>query len=236
MTKQKKTIGILGGMGPDATASFFTKLVAFDKAEKDQDHVHIFVDCDPSIPDRTANILGLGPDPLPAMLASARRLEAAGAEVAGISCMTAHNFLPRLKELTRLPFISAFDVTAAAIRAEYPEVRKLGILATLGTKKARLYEEHLAGYSILWPDDTIQETRVMEAIYGAGGIKAGNLGERPRSLLLDAAMSLILGGAEAIIAGCTEVPLVLSQEYLDVPFIDPMALLAKALIAEARES
>jgi len=236
MTEQKKTIGILGGMGPDATADFFVKIVAFDKAERDQDHLHIFVDCDPSIPDRTKYILGQGPDPLPALLASARRLEAAGAQVAGISCMTAHYFLPMLRKLTSLPFISALEVMAAAIRAEYPEVRKLGILATLGTKKAGLYEENLRGYSILWPDQSIQETKVMEAIYGTGGIKAGNLGEGPRSLLLDAALSLILAGADAIVAGCTEVPLVLSQEYLDVPLIDPMVLLAKALVMEARRT
>jgi len=125
---------------------------------------------------------------------------------------------------------------AATIRTEYPEVKKLGILATLGTKKARLYEEHLSDYSVLWPNAGIQETRVMEAIYGADGIKAGNLGERPRSLLLDAALSLVLAGADAIVAGCTEIPLVLTQEYLDVPLIDPMVLLAKALIAEARGS
>ena len=232
--KQKKTIGILGGMGPDATAAFFSKLVSFDRAETDQEHLHIFVDCDPSIPDRTAHILGKGPDPVPAMLASARRLETAGVQVAGIPCITAHNFLPRLRKLTGLPFISAMEVMSAAIRAEYPTVRTLGILATLGTKKTRLYEEHLDGYSILWPDEYIQESKVMEAIYGSRGIKSGNLGEGPRSLLLDAAQSLILNGANAIVAGCSEVPLVFTQEYLDVPLIDPMVLLAKALVAEAR--
>ncbi len=229
-----KTIGILGGMGPEATSDFFVKLLSFDKAARDQDHAHIVIECDPSIPDRTANILGKGPDPVPAMLASLKRLEAAGADIIGITCMTAHNFLPRLKELSGLRFISALETMAAAMHANYPQARRLGILATAGTKAARLYETSLAEYSILWPDDEAQANLVMEAIYGKNGIKAGNRGDYPRSLLVQAAERLVLAGADAIVAGCTEVPLVLSQEFLKVPLIDPMTLLAEALVAEAR--
>ncbi|HWR12046.1 MAG TPA: amino acid racemase [Rectinemataceae bacterium] len=229
-----KTIGILGGMGPEATSDFFAKLLSFDKAERDQDHAHIIIECDPSIPDRTANILGKGPDPVPAMLASLKRLEAAGADIIGITCMTAHSFLPRLKSLSSLRFVSALETMAAAMREDYPRAHCLGILATAGTKAARLYETSLTEHSILWPDDEAQAALVMEAIYGKRGIKAGNRGEYPRSLLIEAAELLIRNGADAIVAGCTEVPLVLSREHLKVPLIDPMTLLAKALIAEAR--
>lgn len=229
-----KTIGILGGMGPEATSDFFAKLLSFDVAARDQDHVHIIVECDPSIPDRTAFILGSGPDPLPAMLASASRLEAAGAEIIGIPCMTAHNFLPRLRELSGLRFVSAFETLALAMCDIYSHVRSLGLLATAGTKSARLYETSLEGYSILWPDDRLQNSLVMEAIYGKNGIKAGNRGDYPRRLLVEAARSLMARGADAIVAGCTEVPLALTQDCIEVPLIDPMVLLAKALIAEAR--
>ncbi|PKL75198.1 MAG: aspartate racemase [Candidatus Melainabacteria bacterium HGW-Melainabacteria-1] len=230
-----KTIGILGGMGPEATSDFFAKLLSFDKASKDQDHVHVIVECDPSIPDRTAFILGKGPDPLPAMLTSARRLEAAGAQIVGIPCMTAHNFLPRLRRVSNLKFISALESMAAAMRGTWPEVRSLGILATAGTKIARLYETYLPGYTIIWPDEEKQKELVMEAIYGERGIKAGDRGEYPRSLLVKAAAFLAAQGADAIVAGCTEVPLALSQEALDLPLVDPMVILAKALIANARE-
>ncbi|MDP2792167.1 MAG: amino acid racemase [Rectinemataceae bacterium] len=229
-----KTIGILGGMGPEATSDFFAKLLSFDKASRDQDHVHVIVECDPTIPDRTAFILGKGPDPLPALLASARRLEAAGAQVVGIPCMTAHNFLPRLRRVSNLNFISALEAMNATMRATWPEVRSLGILATAGTKTARLYETYLPGYTIIWPDEEEQMALVMEAIYGKEGIKAGNRGEYPRSLLVKAAASLAKKGADAIVAGCTEVPLALSQEALDLPLVDPMIILAKALIANAR--
>lgn len=229
-----KTIGILGGMGPEATSDFFAKLLSFDRAARDQDHVHIVVECDPSIPDRTAHILGIGPDPLPAMLVSARRLEAAGADIVGIACMTAHSYLPRLREGSNLRFISAFDTLALALREGFPGLRSLGILATAGSRAARVFESSLEGYSILWPENGEQKELVMEAIYGAKGIKAGNRGEGPRALLARAAALLAERGAEAVVAGCTEVPLVLAREDLSLPLIDPMLLLAKALIAEAR--
>lgn len=229
-----KTIGILGGMGPEATLDFFSKLLSFDMAARDQDHVHVIIESDPSIPDRTAFILGTGPDPLPAMAASARRLELAGAEIVGIPCMTAHNFLSRLRPLTDMRIVSAFETMADTIRGSYPKARTLGILATKGSKASRLFESSLGGYAILWPDESSQENLVMEAIYGTRGIKAGNKGEYPRKLLAEAAAGLVCQGAEIIVAGCTEVPLALSQEDVDSPFVDPMILLAKRLVAEAR--
>jgi len=229
-----KTIGILGGMGPEATASFFSSLLSYDKAERDQDHLHIVVECDPSIPDRTAFILGKGPDPLPAMLTSAQRLKAAGAELVGIPCMTAHTFLPRLRKSSDLQFVSALETMAEALRDSNGNIDTLGILATIGTKNARLYETALQGYAILWPREDEQQTLVMEAIYGKAGIKAGNRTEHPRSLLIEAARSLISKGAKAIVAGCTEVPLALSQKDIEVPLLDPMQMLAEALVRRAR--
>lgn len=229
-----KTIGILGGMGPEATADFFTKLLSFDIASRDQDHVHVLIECDPSIPDRTAFILGKGPDPLPAMLASVRRLEGAGAEIAGITCMTAHHFLPRIREKSRLRFLSALEVMAAHVREAHPGVSRLGILATMGTRRARLYETSLPDLDILWPSESDQQSLVMEAIYGERGIKAGVRGEPARGLLLKAASRLVDAGAQAIVAGCTEVPLALQQNDLSVPLLDPMTMLARALVRAAR--
>lgn len=234
------TIGVLGGMGPAATAEFFSMLVESDRAPTDQERLHIVVESDPSIPDRTANILGKGPDPVPAMVVSAKRLQAAGADIAGIPCMTAHAFLPRLRRATSLPFISALEELAGELGRmspqDAPRVTTIGILATEGTKTARLYESQLPGIKVLWPDEAMQRTHVMEAIYGRDGIKAGNTGEEPRRLLTEAALSLKAEGAEVIVAGCTEVPLVLRQEDLPLPLINPMILLAKALVRFARHN
>lgn len=228
------TIGVLGGMGPEATAWFFARLVESDKASRDQDHLRIVVECDPSIPDRTAFLEGRGEDPLPAMAAAAARLATAGAGIAGISCMTAHAFLPRLRAATAMPFLSAFDTLAARIARDYSGARRVGVLATTGSRHAHLYEDNLPGFEVLWPPQEEQETLVMEAIYGRNGIKAGNRGEYPRALLAQAARSLRESGAELIVAGCTEVPLALSRADVDIPYIDPMTVLAEALVAAAR--
>lgn len=230
------TIGVLGGMGPAATAEFFSILVESDRAPSDQERLHVVVESDPSIPDRTENILGKGPDPVPAMVVSAKRLLAAGVDIAGIPCMTAHAFLPRLRVATQLRFISALEELAGELSRLSPKVTAIGILATEGTRTARLYESQLPGIRVIWPDETMQRTHVMEAVYGRDGIKAGNIGEAPRRLLTEAALNLKDEGAEVIVAGCTEVPLVLRQEDLPIPLMNPMVLLAKALVRFARHN
>ncbi|MDX9827520.1 MAG: amino acid racemase [Spirochaetia bacterium] len=230
-----KTIGVLGGMGPEATLEFFKTVLSYDRAEKDQDHLHIIIENNPAIPDRTAFILGKGADPLPAMLVSAERLKAAGADLAGIPCMTAHHFLPRIREGSKLRFISALETMAQTLRDSHGKVQTLGVLATVGSKISRLYESALPSYTILWPDENEQNDLVMKAIYGKDGIKAGNRGEIPKSLLTQAAQSLIRRGAQAIIAGCTEVPLALAQYDIQVPLLDPMQMLAQSLVREARQ-
>jgi len=229
------TIGILGGMGPEATAAFFSMLVRLDSATSDQDHLHIIVDSDPSIPDRTKFILEDGTNPLPAMLSSARRLLAAGAHIAGMPCMTAHALLDQLRLNCTLHILSAFEETSIALKKFSPPIRNLGILATMGTRQAMLFETAFPDKNIIWPDEALHRSLVMEAIYGSKGIKAGNLGNEPKHLLLKAAHILQKQGAEAIVAGCTEVPLVLSQKDIEIPFIDPMYYLARALIATARK-
>jgi aspartate racemase len=148
--------------------------------------------------------------------------------------MTAHHFLPRIREQSGLRFLSALEVMAAGLAEHHPEIEKLGILATMGSRRARLYETSLPELDILWPSEQDQQALVMEAIYGKKGIKAGVRGEPAKRLLLQAAGRLIDAGAQAIVAGCTEVPLALWQEDLPVPLLDPMTGLALALVREAR--
>lgn len=231
---RKLTLGVLGGMGPEATVYFFSNLVAFDKVEKDQDHLHIIIENNPSIPDRTRHLLFNEENPIPAMLSSLRLLEQAQADVAAIPCMTAHAFLSTLRTQVKIPILSAFEIMAEKIPILFPGLRKLGILATTGSRELRLYESHLPAFECLWPDQEIQEGMVMEAVYGKEGIKAGNSGSYPRNLLVTASRNLANKGAEAIIAGCTEVPLVLRQSDLDMPLIDPMTLMAEYMVEYAR--
>ena len=102
---EKKSVGIIGGMGPMATADLFRKITALTKAGKDSEHIRVYIDSNPEIPDRTAAILQGGPDPVPAMVDALVNLEACGADCIVMPCNTAHYFLPRLREETGITVI-----------------------------------------------------------------------------------------------------------------------------------
>jgi len=229
-------IGIIGGMGPEAGIALLAKVVAAERVARDQDHLPAVLDSDPTIPDRTAFLQGRGPDPLPAMIAAGRRLAACGVTVGGVGCMTAHAFLEGLRAALPFRLLSAFEELAREVAANHPGARRIGILATSGSRGAGIFEKHLGGlgFECLWPSPEDQDRLIMEAIYGARGIKAGERGDYPRGLLRKAAGSLADAGADLVVAGCTEVPLALRQPDLKLPLIDPMEVLAEALVREAR--
>jgi aspartate racemase len=226
-------IGVLGGMGPLATADFFQKLLQATPAKADQDHFQTLIYSNPHVPDRTAAIRGEGESPLPALIAGAALLVRGGASFIAIPCVTAHAFHEGLQAATPIPVLHIVGEAAAAVRRDRPSVRRLGLLATTGTVQTRLFETQCEPHdlSILAPEASVQESCVMPAIYAVkhGGDLAG-----PRRLIREAAAHLIGRGAEAVIAGCTEVPLILQDGDLPVPVIDPTAILAQACVRRAR--
>ena len=117
---EKKTIGILGGMGPLATADLFQKITLLTEAETDRDHIRVYIDSNANIPDRTAAILNSGPDPVPEMASALRNLEACGADCVIMPCNTAHYFLPRLQAMTEIPFLSILTAAEESCKAQFP--------------------------------------------------------------------------------------------------------------------
>lgn len=204
----RKTVGVLGGMGPDATVDFFAKLVAASHAERDQDHLRVVIDNDPSVPDRTAAVLGRGPSPAPRLAAMARGLVAQGAEVLVMPCNAAHAFVNAVREgAGDVPFIDLIETTVTATLTRHPSVLRVGLLATDATIAAHLYENAYAtaGVEALVPNPEDQK-RVMAAIYE---IKRGRQDRATSATLQDVATALVRAGAGAIVAACTEVPLAL---------------------------
>lgn len=224
----KKTIGILGGMGPMATADLFQKIVACTDAAGDNDHIRVYIDSNASIPDRTAAILGGGEDPVPAMADALRHLELCGADCVVMPCNTAHYFLPRLAPLTKLPFLSMIEAAAKACRERFPG-KTAGILATSGTLSAGLYQEALAaeGVPFLVPDEG-EQAALMEVIYQ--GVKAGAPPSRYREAFLSVTEGLTGRGAACFLLACTELPLAVRALGLDLPCVDPTEELAKAAV------
>lgn len=230
----KKTMGILGGMGPEATAQMFSLIIKNTRAEKDQDHIQVLIYSNPKIPPRTDAIFGKGPDPTADLIDGIKLLLKGGADFIIIPCITAHFFLPDVKNCIDFSYLSLIEESLKWVKKNIPSVRKAGILASTGTLTSRLFHDCFSsgGIEVFHPKEKEQE-KVMNAIFGDQGIKAGYLSGYSRDTILDMAKTLIYRGAEAIIAGCTEVPLALTAKDIPVPLIEPMTITAKAGIIKA---
>lgn len=220
-------IGVLGGLGPAATVDFYAKVVAAATAAgaaSDQEHVRLIIDGDPEVPNRNDSVAGRGPSSAPALVAKALRLKAAGAEMLVMACNAAHAYQDEVAAATGLPLLSVIEVAVAAALRAAPSARSIGILAATGTLDAGLYPPALSarGVTAIEPSGE-QRERFMELLYR---IKAGDVGREVRTAMADVAEGLTAAGAEAIIAACTEVPLVLSASDVSVPLVDAGAALA----------
>ncbi|SEI78959.1 aspartate racemase [Alkalibacterium gilvum] len=230
MNKQNKVIGILGGMGPEATASFYMKVIKETKVTNDQDHFRTIIDSNPQIPDRTEAILYKGPSPVPELIKTAENLKKAGATVAVMPCITAHYFYKDIANAVDMPIHHVLEGLNNYIKEVYPRVKKIGVLSTSATKETGLFQRYLEDKEILYPNESDQKNKVMQAIYGDNGIKQGNTGSEPKQMLLEVANRLIKEEyCDMIIGGCTEVELVLEAQDMSVPFIDPMRVAARDL-------
>lgn len=224
----KKTIGILGGMGPLATADLFRKIVTMTKASCDNDHIRVYIDSNSAIPDRTAAILSGGMDPVAEMTDALKHLEACGADCILLPCNTAHYFLPRLQAITKVPFISMLQATAVACAKTFPG-KTAAILATKGTLATGLYEKALEeeGVAYLLPDEAERDA-LMRVIYD--GVKAGADPKDYAEDMETVLRQLSARGADFFILGCTELPLAFSLLQRQESAVDPTAELAKAAI------
>jgi len=226
-----KVIGIIGGIGPEATVDLFAKIVCATPAHSDQEHLHLLIDNYPQIPDRQAAVLEGGPDPTAALLESARRLEEAGAELLCMACNSAYIFLPRFAHQLRMPMLDMISLTAQTLSEHQPPILRTGLLASGAIYASGLYQQHCAplGIEMLTPDQAGQEA-VMASMWE---VKAGRISPRTKARLTAVAGELVAQGAQAVVLACTELPLVLRQGDLPVPVMDPTQILAEAVVERA---
>ena len=224
-------MGILGGMGPEATAEVFRRIIRATPVERDQDHIRVIIDSNPKIPDRTLAIIGGGSSPLPEMTKTARNLERSGADFIILPCNTAHYFYEELKKSVGIPILNMIELTGQEISERFPNVKRVGLIGTSGTLRAGIYDRALEKHriEIIYPPEKIQ-VKIMEAIYKK--IKTGLIPEG-KKIISKVATNLIDEGAELIICGCTEVSLVLKDEEIPIPIVDPLQILAETSIALA---
>jgi aspartate racemase len=222
----KKVCGILGGMGPMATADLFMKIIRSTKAESDGEHMRVLIDSNTNIPDRTAAILHGGTSPLSELLRSAKTLERAGADFLIMPCNTAHYFYTDIKEGICVPLLNMIEETVKAAAAQ--GVKTAGLLATDGTREAGIYDAPFerAGIALIKPSKEGQKA-LMDMIYN--GVKAGKTTFDTTNIKKEL-LSMREQGTECFVLACTELPLAFAQYGFDFPMLDPTDTLARAAV------
>ncbi len=223
--KQHKTPGVLGGMGPEATIDFMTCLLRLTPADADQDHLRLIIDHNPQVPDRHAAITGKEPSAGPVLAGMAAGLEHAGADFLVMTCNSAHAFQADIEQAISIPFLSMIDMVLQDLKDQHPEVKNVGVMAADGCLEAQLYQRALAAqgrHSIIWNDGERQQ--FMEAMYR---IKSGLHDQPVRDSLLELGEHLRHRGAEVLIAGCTEIPLIIGPEDFTIPLLSSTAILVR---------
>jgi aspartate racemase len=215
-----RTIGVIGGMGPAATADFMARLVAGVAAASDTDHPRVLIDSNPRVPDRNAAVRGDGPSPGPALAAMALALVGQGAQVLAMPCNAAHGWAAAIT--AGVPFVSMIDAALAEALGHRP--RRIGVLAVGATLALDLYGR-ASPVPVIAGDLAVVQPAVT-------AIKAGDRSEAVRAALAGEAARLA-ATCDVIIAACTEVPLLLRQADVTVPLIDSTAALARATLAAA---
>ena len=225
----KKTLGVLGGMGPMATADFFTKVVELTKASSDNEHIRVLIDNYPQLPDRQSHILHGKTSPAPQMIEAVKNLMALGADYIAMPCNTAHYFADEIEKATGCKLIHILKVNALAARNRFGTDKKVGILATSGVLQSGIYANAFKEQGIDSVTTTQEEQKVMiDLIFG---IKGGKYPETADGFvgILNAMKAR---GADYFVLGCTELPLAVQhfalQEQFD--FIDTTYELAKASV------
>lgn len=230
-----KVLGVLGGMGPLASAQFMLRLTLLTPADRDQDHIPTILWSDPRVPDRTAARLGNGADPLPWLMRGIDGLRAAGCGAIAIPCNTAHGWFEPMVRQAGVPILHIVDAAATDLRRIGIKSGTIGLMGTALTLSMKLFQDRLAaqGWDIIEPDAEQMKHLVSPAI---ASVKANRVTEAYQPLV-EVANSLAARGATAVVLGCTEIPLGIQAgpvEALHVPIVDTIDSLARASIAWAR--
>jgi aspartate racemase len=235
MSETDKILGVLGGMGPLASAQFMLRLTLLTPATRDQEHVPTVLWSDPRVPDRTSGKLAGGADPLPWLLRGIEGLRRAGCGAIAIPCNTAHGWFAPMQAAAGMPILHIVDAAADDLRRLGITGGTIGLMGTQATLAMRLYQERLAGHGweCLVPTQDQMERLVTPAI---ALVKANRVAEAYAPLAA-VANDLATRGAAAVVLGCTEIPLGIQAgpaEALLAPVVDTIDALARAAIAWAR--
>ena len=226
-------VGVRGAMGPKSTAELLVRITRCTPAAVEQDHLRVICDSNPKIPNRTDSLLSGETGPIIGALAqTALNLEQAGAGIIGIPCNTAHAFLADVRAAVGVPVLDMIGEAAIRALEIFGEGTIVGLVATDGTLRTRLYHDALEGVGLvaMSPSAAGIQYAVMDAL---DSVKLHGPTEDAYGALGAAVRDLTSNGATAVIAACTEVSLVFERRPPDLPWLDPLQVLAEALVREA---
>jgi aspartate racemase len=215
-----------------STIDLFVRIVRATPVAREQDHLRILIDNNPKVPNRTEALRSGDTTPVrDALCETARNLERAGAELIGMPCNTAHAFLDEIRASVAIPVLDMVDEAAREARELFGERASIGVLATDGTLSTRLYSEALERHGLTAVEPGPEAQRVVMSVIGE--VKIGDVSEACAERLAPAVEDLSARGASALIAGCTEISLVLARHLPRLRWLDPLQTLALALVTEA---
>lgn len=229
--RREKTVGVIGGMGPEATVEFMRRLLVAVPANDDSEHLHVIADNNPKIPSRIkALIEGDGQDPTPVLLDMARKLENAGADFLVVPCNTAHHYWPAIAETVRIPVLDVVALAIGKLKSLSPTPQRIGILASPAVRLVGLFEKRLsvAGFSTRFPD-VQAESRLLEVIRA---VKAARATPAMQREYLSVASELA-EAVDALLVACTELSL-LPAPTVSKPLLDTLDILVEETILFAR--
>ena len=228
----RKTVGILGGMGPEATLDLMRRVVAGTPAHDDADHIRMLVDSNPRVPSRIeALIEGTAESPAPCLVEMARGLERQGADFLAIPCNTAHHYHAEVAAAVGVPVLNMIEMTVRDAGGACPDLTRVGLLASSALMRIRLYERWFErlGVGVLYPGPGVQRA-LMDLIRA---VKAGSYTTAQVAACDRAAEDLEARGAQCLVVACTELSVVAEGLQTDLPVCDASDVLARAVIREA---
>lgn len=230
---RKTSFGIVGGLGPLAGADLFQKLIRATPAGSDREHFDIVIEQHPFAESAAADRCFEPRRRKFYVYNTIKDFEARQVDIVLIGCFLSHSFIEELQPELQPEIINIFDAIADHLQAAYPQASRLGVLTSTYSRRVGLFEKNLSAYRLFYPDDRIQNEDLSAAIYGPNGIKAGNLGGHVVEMIRRACENLIAQGAEVIVPGFTEIPLILDavRAAIDRPILDCNQVYAEYAVA-----
>ncbi|UWQ13562.1 amino acid racemase [Aliiroseovarius sp. M344] len=226
-----RTIGVLGGMGPEATVLLQRKLIEAVQPRDDSDHIPLLIDMNPQVPSRIAHLIeSNGTDPGPTLAEMAQRLQTAGAVALAMPCNTAHHYAKAITDAVDIPLLNMVDLAADHAAKTLGTGGCVGLLASPAVRRIRLFETALSarGLSVIWP---AKDQPMLDAIRA---IKAGDAGTSPRDTLLSASTELAAAGAELQFVACSEFSIIADSVAPEANVLDTIDLLTSSIIETSR--